>query len=197
MFDLNNQTGGAPLPAQFMPNHPVLNTFAAMLANKDMFFGSEIVDKNDTAAEAAEKRTKWMAGMLLPSISPGSYHSQRLLDAAANAMGTTIETPLGDFTGVGKDGLPVQPKYAAMQTVGVKARPVDLDLEAQRKQARDQAMIRSIAAEVRSMRRMQSRGAASERMTLGEAEKARAKIARLREQRAREEAQAEEADAEE
>ena len=180
MFDMVNQAGGLPLPAPIMPNHPVLSTFSAMIANKEMFMGREVADKNDTAGEAAEKRAKWMAGLLLPAVSPGGYHSQRILDATAAAMDTVIETPLGDFTGVGRDGLPVQPKFAAMQTLGVKARPVDLDLEAQRRKAQESAMINSITAEVRSMSRLHQRGAASDRMMEQTRVKAREKIERIR-----------------
>jgi hypothetical protein len=181
MFDMVNQAGGLPLPAPLMPNHPVLSAFSAMIANREMFMGRDVTDKNDTAGEAAEKRAKWMAGFLLPAVAPGGYHSQRIADAAANAMDTVIETPLGDFTGVDRSGLPVQPKYAAMQTVGIKARPVDLELEAQRKRAQEAALINSIAAEVRSMARLYQRGAVSDRMMEQTREKAREKIERTRE----------------
>lgn len=182
MFDMVNQSGGLPLPAPLMPNHPVLSAFSAMIANKELFMGREVVDKNDTGLEAAEKRAKWMAGFLLPAVAPGGYHSQRIADAAANAMDTVIQTPLGDFTGVDRSGQPVQPKYAAMQTLGIKARPVDLDLEAQRKRAQEAALVNSIAAEVRSMSRLYQRGAASDRMMEQTREKAREKIERMREE---------------
>lgn len=180
MFDMENQAGGLPIPAPLMPNHPVLSVFAAMIANKEMFMGREIVDRNDTGLEAAEKRAKWMAGFLLPAVAPGGYHSQRIADATANAMDTVIETPLGEFTGVDKSGMPVQPKYAAMQTFGIKVRPTDIELEQSRQNARDAAMVRSIAAEVRSMARLYQRGAVSEDMMERTREKAREKIERLR-----------------
>lgn len=180
MFDMENQAGGLPIPAPLMPSHPVLSAFAAMIANKEMFMGREVVDRNDTATEAAEKRAKYMAGLMLPAIAPGGYHSQRILDATANAMDTVIETPLGDFTGVDKSGMPVQPGYAAMQTFGIKVRPTDIELEASRQNARDAAMIRSIAAEVRSMSRLYQRGAVSEGMMERTREEAREKIERMR-----------------
>ena len=182
MFDMENQAGGLPLPAPLMPNHPVLSAFAAMIANKEMFMGRELVDKNDTGLEAAEKRAKWMAGFLLPAVAPGGYHSQRILDATANAMDTVISTPLGDFTGVDRSGLPVQPKFAAMQTLGIKARPMDLDLEASRRKAQESALINSITAEVRSMARLHQRGAVSDEMMDRTREKAREKIDRMREE---------------
>ena len=182
MFDMVNQAGGIALPAPLMPNHPVLTAFSAMIANKEMFFGREIVDKNDTGLEAAEKRAKWMAGFMLPAVAPGGYHSQRIADAAANAMDTVITVPgLGEFTGVDRSGQPVQPKYAAMQTLGIKARPTDLELEAQRKRAQEAALINSIAAEVRSMARLYQRGAVSDEMMERTREKAREKIERVRE----------------
>lgn len=181
MFDMVNQAGGVALPAPLMPNHPVLSAFSAMIVNKEMFFGRDVVDKNDTSGEAAEKRAKWMAGFLLPAVSPGGYHSQRILDATANAMDTVITTPLGEFTGVDRSGLPVQPKFAAMQTVGIKARPVDLELEAQRRRAQEAALVNSIAAEVRSMARLHQRGAVSDEMMDRTRERAREKIERIRE----------------
>jgi hypothetical protein len=181
MFDMVNQAGGIALPAPLMPNHPILSAFSAMIANKEMFFGRDITDRNDTSGEAAEKRAKWMAGFLLPAVSPGGYHSQRILDATANAMDTVITTPLGEFTGVDRSGLPVQPKFAAMQTVGIKARPVDLELEAQRRRAQEAALVNSIAAEVRSMARLYQRGAVSDEMMDRTRERAREKIERIRE----------------
>ena len=93
-------------------------------------------------------------------------------------MDTVITTPLGEFTGVDRSGLPVQPKYAAMQTFGIKARPVDLELEAQRRGAQEQALVNSIAAEVRSMARLHQRGAVTDRMMEETSEKAREKIER-------------------
>lgn len=181
MFDMENQAGGLPIPAPLMPNHPVLSAFSAMIANKELFMGREVVDKNDTGLEAAEKRAKWMAGFMLPAVAPGGYHSQRILDATANAMDTVIKTPLGEFTGVDKSGLPVQPKYAAMQTLGIKARPVDLELEASRRKAQESALVNSIAAEVRSMGRLYQRGAVSDDMMERTRESAREKIDRVRE----------------
>lgn len=181
MFDMRNQAGGAEIPAPLTPNHPVLSTFAAIYVNREMFLGRNVTDDNDTAAEKAEKRAKWMAIMLLPAIAPGGLHSQRLMNATANAMDTVITTPLGEFTGVDRSGLPVQPKYAAMQTFGIKARPVDLELEAQRRGAQEQALVNSIAAEVRSMARLHQRGAVTDRMMDETSEKAREKIERTRE----------------
>lgn len=181
MFDMENQAGGLPIPAPLMPNHPVLSAFSAMIANKELFMGREVVDKNDTGLEAAEKRAKWMAGFMLPAVAPGGYHSQRILDATANAMDTVIKTPLGEFTGVDKSGLPVQPKYAAMQTLGIKARPVDLELEASRRKAQESALVNSIAAEVRSMSKLYQKGAVSDDMMERTRETAREKIERMRE----------------
>lgn len=180
MFDMENQAGGLPIPAPLMPNHPVLSAFSAMIANKELFMGREVVDKNDTGLEAAEKRAKWMAGFMLPAVAPGGYHSQRILDATANAMDTVIKTPLGEFTGVDKSGLPVQPKYAAMQTLGIKARPVDLELEASRRKAQESALVNSIAAEVRSMSKLYQKGAVSDDMMERTRETAREKIERIR-----------------
>ncbi len=181
MFDMENQAGGLPIPAPLMPNHPVLTVFSAMVVNKEMWMGKEVVDENDTAGEAAAKRARWMAGFLLPAVSPGGYHSQRILDATAAAADTVISTPLGDFTGIDRGGQPVQPKYAAMQTVGIKARPIDLELEGDRRRADDSRLAKSIAAEVRSLARLHQRGAISDRAFEEGTERAREKMDRMRE----------------
>jgi hypothetical protein len=67
-----------------------------------------------------------------------------------------------------------------MQTLGVKARPVDLELEASRRKAQESALVNSIAAEVRSMGRLYQRGAVSDDMMERTRESAREKIDRVR-----------------
>ena len=71
---------------------------------------------------------------------------------------TTGQDILG-YTGTGKDGLPVQPGYAAMQTVGVKARPIDLELSEQINKSQQEKLIRDLEAEIRQINRLEDKGA--------------------------------------
>jgi len=163
MFDLNNQDGGLALPAPIMPSNPVLTTIAAMIWNKDTFTGKDIVDKNDTSKEAAQKRSEWLLKMISPAIAPTGYHADRLAQAGAEMAGTTIETPFKDYTGRGKDGLPVQPAYAVAQTLGIKARPVDLEMSADISRGQDYAEVKSIRSEIMQAKRLLNKGAISQR----------------------------------
>lgn len=163
LFDVTNQAEGLPLPAPIMPSNPLLTSIAALVWNKDTFTGKDITDKNDTPAEAAKKRGDWALKMISPAIAPTGYHADKLAQAAANGMGETIETPFKDYTGMGKDGLPVQPKYAAMQTVGIKARPVDLEASADIAKGKDVSEVRSIRGEIMQAKRLLNRGAISPR----------------------------------
>lgn len=159
------------LPAPITPSNPVLTTIAALIPqiNKDMFTGKDIIDKNDTPAEAAKKRASWLIKQISPAIAPTGYHAEKLLNAGALMADTTISIPFigfGDdveYTGFGKDGLPVQPKYAAMNVLGVKARPTDLELSAEISQGQDNSEIKSIKAEIRQAARLLDKGAISQR----------------------------------
>jgi hypothetical protein len=163
VFDLTNQTDGLPLPAPIMPSNPVLTTIAAMLWNKDTFTGKEVTDINDTGTEKAKKRTEWLLKQLSPAIAPTGYHADRLAEASAQMADTTIETPFKDYTGYGKDGLPVQPKYASLNTIGIKARPIDLELSADIAQGKDGKELSSLKAEARQLARMLDKKAVSQR----------------------------------
>jgi len=163
VFDLTNQSDGVTLPAPIMPSNPVLTTIAAMLWNKDTFTGKEVTDINDTGTEKAKKRTEWLLKQLSPAIAPTGYHVDRLAEASAQMADTTIETPFKDYTGYGKDGLPVQPKYASLNTIGIKARPIDLELSADIAQGKDGKELSSLKAEARQLARMLDKKAVSQR----------------------------------
>ncbi|HKF94124.1 MAG TPA: hypothetical protein VKB96_05895 [Gammaproteobacteria bacterium] len=163
MFDINNQVEGTPLPAPIMPSNPVLTTIAAMLWNKDTFTGKDVVDTNDTGTEKAKKRGEWLIKQLSPAIAPTGYHADRLMQAGADMADTTIETPFKDYTGKGKDGLPVQAKYAIPQTLGIKVKPTDLELSADMAQGQDRKEIGTIRGEIRQAARLLDKGAISQR----------------------------------
>lgn len=163
IFDVTNQADGVPVPAPIMPSNPVLTTIAAMFWNKDTFTGKEVVDLNDTGKEAAQKRAEWLLRQLSPAVAPTAYHFDRLAEATALMSDKTVETPWKDYTGYGKDGLPVQGKYAVPQTFGIKARPIDLERSAEISKGQDNKEIRSIMAEIRQAARLLDQKAISQR----------------------------------
>lgn len=167
LFDVSPNAGGIPLPQPITPSHPLFTTAVAMLGNKDLFRGKDLVDKNDTRGEAAEKRAEWLWTQLAPAIAAGSYHWERGMNALAQATGKEVtwmpDVLGGDATGIGRDGLPVQPKYAAMQTFGIKVRPMDLDTSAAIDKNMQNKLLRDIDAEMSALRRLERKGAVSPR----------------------------------
>ena len=177
LLDANANAGGVPLLQPITPSNPVLNTVGAMIWNKDPFFGKDIVDKNDTSAEAAAKRGKWLWQQFAPAVAIGNYHWDRALNVIANVTGQDI---LG-YTGTGKDGLPVQPGFAAMQTMGIKARPIDLELSEQINKAQQEKLIRDLEAEIRQINRLEDKGAITSKNADAQRELQQIKKDRLRE----------------
>jgi len=177
LLDANANAGGVPLLQPITPSNPVLNTVGAMIWNKDPFFGKDIVDKNDTSAEAAAKRGKWLWQQFAPAVAIGNYHWDRALNVIANVTGQDI---LG-YTGTGKDGLPVQPGFAAMQTMGIKARPIDLELSEQINKAQQEKLIRDLEAEIRQINRLEDKGAITSKNADAQRELQQIKKERLRE----------------
>ena len=155
-----------------MPSNPVLNTLATIVYNKDTFRGKDLVDANDTDAEAAAKRGKWLWQQFAPAVAIGNYHWDRALNVMANVTGQEI---LG-YTGTGKDGLPVQPGFAALQTMGIKARPIDLDLSEQINKSQQLKLIRDMEAEMRQLDRLERKGAIGEEAAEKQRERQREKI---------------------
>lgn len=168
IFDVSPNAGGLPIPQPMTPSHPLFTTAVAMLGNKDLFFGKDIVDNNDTRGEATEKRAKWLWQQVMPAITAGNYHWDRTMNAIAQASGGEIKWLPEDlaekYTGVGRDGLPVQPKLAAAQTFGMKVRPIDLEKSADISEGQTKKMISQIDAEMRSLRRLNDVGAISDRV---------------------------------
>jgi hypothetical protein len=172
LLDAHNNAGGIPILQPMMPSNPVLNTLATIVYNKDTFRGKDLVDANDTDAEAAAKRGKWLWQQFAPAVAIGNYHWDRALNVMANVTGQEI---LG-YTGTGKDGLPVQPGFAALQTMGIKARPIDLDLSEQINKSQQLKLIRDMEAEMRQLDRLERKGAIGEEAAEKQRERQREKI---------------------
>lgn len=185
LFDVSPNAMGLPIPQPVTPSHPLFTTAVAMIGNKDLFFGKEIIDSNDTRAEAAAKRSAWIWKQVSPAIAVNNYHWERGMNALAQVAGGELKWVPdflgGDATGIGRDGNPVQAKYAAMQTFGIKARPIDLETSEQIDNNLRNKMIRDIDAEVRKLQRLNAKGAIADRVLESEFEKAQVKKERLRE----------------
>jgi hypothetical protein len=169
LFDAHNNAGGIPLLAPITPNSPILTVASAMLFNKDTFRGQDIVKKTDTDAEAAQKRAAWMWKQITPAIAVGNTHFERAMNVIANVTGQPVNVGLAEYTGIGKDGLPITPGYAALQTVGIKARPIDLDTSEKIQKAQTKALIRELEMQIKQSQRLENKGAISP--TTGEAER--------------------------
>ena len=169
LFDAHNNAGGIPLLAPITPNSPILTIASAMLFNKDTFRGQDVVKKTDTDAEAAQKRATWMWKQMTPAIAVGNTHFERAMNVIANVTGQPVNVGLAEYTGIGKDGLPITPGYAALQTVGIKARPIDLDTSEKIQKAQTKALIRELEAQIKQSQRLENKGAISP--TTGEAER--------------------------
>lgn len=182
MLDMENNAGGIDwLPAPLTPSNPVLTTIIAMVYNKDAFLGKEVVDANDTSGEAALKRGDWLWKQFSPAIAVNGYHWTRAMNAIAYQTGEPITWWPLDATGFGKDGLPTQASYAAMQTFGVKARPIDLDMSEVMDRSQREKVIRDIEAEVRRIQRLRGKDAISDRQADEQIDLQRTKMERLRE----------------
>lgn len=181
LFDAHNNAGGIPLLAPLTPNNPILTTAAAMLFNKDTFRNKDIVLKTDTDAEAAQKRLAWTWKQVSPAISVGNTHFERAMNVIANSTGQPVNVGLAEYTGIGADGLPIQAKYAAMQTVGIKARPIDLDTSEKIQASQTKAMIRDLDTEMRKLKRLEGKGAITPETSEREREKLRQKKQFLKE----------------
>ena len=181
LFDAHNNAGGIPMLAPLTPNNPILTAAAAMLFNKDTFRNTEIVKKTDTDAEAAQKRAIWAWKQVTPAIAIGNTVFERGMNVIANVTGQPVKVGLAEYTGIGADGLPIQPKYAAMQTVGIKARPIDLDTSEKIQLSQNKALIRELDIDIKKLTRLENKGAITSDTSEREKEKLRDKKRFLRE----------------
>lgn len=185
LFDVSPNAGGLPIPQPLTPSHPLLTTATAMLGNRDLWTGKDLVDRNDDRAEAAGKRAEWIWRQAAPAMAIGNYHFDRVLQAVSNAAGGPVswlpEVVAERYTGVGRDNLPVQPHLAAMQTFGIKVRPIDIELSMKLDEADRRKLIQTIDAEMRSLRRRNRDGSVADTYLQKQEEKAAVKKERLRE----------------
>jgi predicted transcriptional regulator len=180
LFDAHNNAGGVPLLAPITPNSPVLTIAAAMLFNKDTFRGQDIVVETDTKAEAAQKRLAWIWKQMTPAIAVGNTHFERAMNVIANVTGNPVKVGLAEYTGIGKDGVPITPGYAALQTVGIKARPIDLDTSEKIQKSQTKGLIRELDIQIKKLQRLENKGAISSDTAEAEKEKLREKKRNLR-----------------
>lgn len=181
LLDATNNAGGVALLQPITPSHPLLTTAMAMLGNRDLFFGKDVVDKTMTDGEAAAARGKWLWQQFMPAIAIGNYHFDRAMNVIASATGEPMSVGPFEWTGFGRDGLPVQPSLAAMQTVGIKARPIDLEMSEQIDESQKKALIRELDAAMRRIDRLEDRRAITPQAGDREREKLDEKKARLKE----------------
>jgi hypothetical protein len=177
LLDAVNNSGGVAMLQPLTPSSPLLTTFVAMMANRDMFLGKDVTKGSDTQGELAEKRGEWLWRQFSPALAVGNYHWDRTLNAIASITGE----PVLGYTGFGKDGLPVQPGLAALQTVGVKVRPIDLEMSERIEQSDRKRLIRELDAEIRRLNQLEARGAITPDNAEAQRELQREKRIRLRE----------------
>lgn len=118
LLDFDNQMGGMPWAAPFMPSHPVLHgMYMALWGNKDTFTGREIVKESDTEWEAAKKRAIYLYRQIVPNavFVPGSHSANKAMDAAAAAFDTDI---LG-YTGFNSQGDKANPVVNLLDIAGI------------------------------------------------------------------------------
>ncbi len=177
LLDAHANAGGVPLLQPITPSNPVLNVLGVMLWNKDSFFGKDIVDKTDTSMEATQKRLKWTWQQFSPAVAIGNYHWDRAMNVIANSTGQ----PILGYTGISKDGLPVQPGFAAAQTVGIKIRPIDLELSAEISASESKRLARDLDTKIKQIERLEGKGAITSEVAETEIEKLKQKKEFLKE----------------
>jgi hypothetical protein len=185
LFDINSNAGGIPMLQPITPSNPLLSIYSTMIANKDPFFGKELVKDTDTGWEATKKRADYMWKLATPAIAAGNVHWDRATNAVASVYGDEIpylpDALGGSNTGIGRDGQPVQPKYAAMQSVGIKARPLDFEMSQQIQTSQKNKTLRELEAELAQARRYRAKGIMSDRMFDKREEYIRTKMDNVRE----------------
>jgi len=164
LYDTENEKGGGSWPSVFTPNSPLFTVYSAYFDNKQ-FNGKALVDENDSPGERARKYADWAYKFAMPAVAPFGVHYDRLAEAFAHYFDTTLTHahPFKDYTGISDNGEPAQAKYAIGQTLGVKARPVDLALSRQMQQSDKKRKQLDIRAEASRNLRLYRRGALTDR----------------------------------
>lgn len=183
LFDAQNQTGGVPIAAPFMPSHPVFSLVAALFLNKDTFTGDDLIKKSDTPWEASGKRAGYVYRQLMPNapLLPGSYSFDKLMNGAAYEFDTQF---LG-YTGRTGSGDPTPLGLAMADTLsGTRIRVTDPKRGIDYKIGDIQRDMREINANIRSTARDKSKTVGNRNAYIaGEREKQRRLMDRLRELR--------------
>lgn len=173
LFDINNQTNGLPLPAPFMPSHPVLSMMQAVIYNQDTFTGRDLVKKSDTGWEAAQARAGYVARQFMPNAPfvPGSYNFNKLADATAYMF----DTEIGPYTGYTKSGDPIRMGTVLPDVLtGTKIRTFDVDRGMAYQNADLSKEAKEIQANIRSAQRNKAMTeSAREKFIEGQQEKLR------------------------
>ncbi|MBU3551393.1 LPD5 domain-containing protein [Polynucleobacter sp. MWH-Berg-3C6] len=154
LFDINNQTNGLPLPAPFMPSHPVLSIMQAVIYNQDTFTGKDLVKKSDTKWEAAQARGAYLYRQFAPNAPMilGSYNFNKLMDASAN----TFDTEMLGYTGKTKAGDPIKAIPTVLDVfTGTKIRSFDPERGIDYQAAGIQKEAKEIGANISSAQRNQ------------------------------------------
>ncbi|MDK4684284.1 hypothetical protein QDY72_03670, partial [Kingella negevensis] len=125
--DTGNRMGGLNLPNWLVPNGPAINHMAALMFNKDMFSGEELVKDYMSDSEKTAIRAKWVAAQWLPASVgvPFSYHTNNVLDGLKNQFeGTALSDALEKmgYTGKTYRGEDKDLNRALLGAVGVKLR---------------------------------------------------------------------------
>jgi hypothetical protein len=76
--------------------------------------------------------------------------------------------------------VPITPGYAALQTVGIKARPIDLDTSEKIQKSQTKGLIRELDIQIKKLQRLENKGAISSDTAEAEKEKLREKKRNLR-----------------
>ncbi len=179
LFDINNQTNGLPVPAPFMPSHPVISIMQAVLFNQDTFTGKDLVKKSDTAWEAAQARSGYLYRQFAPNapLVPGSYNFNKLADS----MAYTFDTEIGPYTGRTKEGDPMPLPTTLLDVfTGTKIRSFDPQRGVEYQGAGVSKEEKEIRANIRSANNNQSMTEGSRARYLAEQDR---KLEELRQKR--------------
>jgi len=184
LFDINANAGGIPWLQPIVPSNPLLSIYSSMFDNKDPFFGKDLVAKSDTRGEAAAKRADYLWKLASPAVAVGNNMWDKAVGVAANLYGDEIpylpDAIGGGNTGVGKDGQAIQPKYALPQMVGLKARPIDMDMAEAVDRSVKRKTLADLEAELRQARRQNNAGYLSDRLFEKRTDAIREKMGRVR-----------------
>ena len=177
-LDMNNQAGGLPLPEMIVPSHPVLNTFMALIGNRDSFSGRELYKDSDTDAEMVETTAGYLWKQLSPALAVGNYHWSRLLDGIATETGT----PILGHTGVTKGGETITFDTAVMRFMGMKVRDLDAEKNANTQINANKYQRNEIKGNITRARKDYARGAMTKEALLDYVDSQREKLIKLAEE---------------